>query len=656
MRTFGIGFVRGDVQDPYTIAWSAPAIVETFGELAANFYTPAIMTMDVDPLRGSIDLLYHPTLPDDFVGGLWVRQSFDEGARWSDPEPLASDSTALTNGVSLLRTAQGDAFYFWQEAQSQGRRILCQRSDGGTLDPAEIIDTRSVDFLAGPGRVGFIGESWGAAIDPSGTGLFSGRIAFMAGNDIDRSRDEFPDPATACSVPELEPNGTAANATMLSVGCIARGHLDAGDVDYYAVDLIAEKAIDVHVDSTSSTLDRALIEVIGPDGTTSLVGGWPALGFAPPVSGRFHIVVRAINSYTGDYRIRTVDAGAPKTGARDQRDLFVATHPYSGTWTPAARMDPQPALTGYEECGPALAWNQDGCFYASWYQFDPAPAQAVSRRVASRSSDGGVTWSLPVTISGVNSDWSVPATSIKMGSRTEMIANGPDLYAAWADNRNGDADVYVERIRRQITLANSDVVALSGAPGSSVGASRLVNNLDEFFPFDIRMEVHDDRRWPLQPGYGTVPRGRAGFRMGYVIAIPDTAAPGVNRITVTYCSGFSPFTPYVPAPYVLTITPPAAVADPQPVAFDLTPVTPNPARGAAQFGYALPTAAPARVVVYGVDGRVIRSLADGRGEPGVHRLAWDGRDASGRPSPSGTYFVRLESAGSVRTRRFVWMR
>ncbi|MBE0566835.1 MAG: hypothetical protein IH621_12795 [Krumholzibacteria bacterium] len=77
---------------------------------------------------------------------------------------------------------------------------------------------------------------------------------------------------------------------------------------------------------------------------------------------------------------------------------------------------------------------------------------------------------------------------------------------------------------------------------------------------------------------------------------------------------------------------------------------PNPFNPRTTIRYALEEAAPVRLTVYGVDGRLVRRLEDGRREAGEHRVAWDGLDTAGRAVPSGTYLYRLE-AGPVRETR-----
>lgn len=59
---------------------------------------------------------------------------------------------------------------------------------------------------------------------------------------------------------------------------------------------------------------------------------------------------------------------------------------------------------------------------------------------------------------------------------------------------------------------------------------------------------------------------------------------------------------------------------------------PNPFVGATTFHYALPRTMSARLVVYDLAGRAIRTLVDGPQEGGQGQATWDGRDANGSAS------------------------
>lgn len=72
---------------------------------------------------------------------------------------------------------------------------------------------------------------------------------------------------------------------------------------------------------------------------------------------------------------------------------------------------------------------------------------------------------------------------------------------------------------------------------------------------------------------------------------------------------------------------------------------PNPAAGQTALAFRLPT--PGRVVlqIFGVDGRLVRTLVDGPLSAGPHRAVWDGRWDAGQTAAAGVYYCRLATAG-----------
>ena len=85
---------------------------------------------------------------------------------------------------------------------------------------------------------------------------------------------------------------------------------------------------------------------------------------------------------------------------------------------------------------------------------------------------------------------------------------------------------------------------------------------------------------------------------------------------------------------------------------------PNPmlASGSLQLELTLARAGRAEVQVYSLDGRLVRELAGGERTPGVHSLAWDGRDLAGRVAPAGVYLVRVRAPGLAMSKRVVRVR
>jgi DNA-binding beta-propeller fold protein YncE len=80
---------------------------------------------------------------------------------------------------------------------------------------------------------------------------------------------------------------------------------------------------------------------------------------------------------------------------------------------------------------------------------------------------------------------------------------------------------------------------------------------------------------------------------------------------------------------------------------------PNPFHPVSNIAFFLPAASHVDLTVYGVDGRLVRSLASGRFGPGDHRFSWDARDAAGRNVTPGVYVYKLVAGNRVRMERAI---
>ena len=83
----------------------------------------------------------------------------------------------------------------------------------------------------------------------------------------------------------------------------------------------------------------------------------------------------------------------------------------------------------------------------------------------------------------------------------------------------------------------------------------------------------------------------------------------------------------------------------------LAPLAPNPSVGNATLSYVLPHEGEVSLEILDLQGRIVRMLARGTEQAGVHKLMWDGRDASGHRVSEGVYFARLGFEGQRVTRR-----
>ncbi len=94
-------------------------------------------------------------------------------------------------------------------------------------------------------------------------------------------------------------------------------------------------------------------------------------------------------------------------------------------------------------------------------------------------------------------------------------------------------------------------------------------------------------------------------------------------------------------------------------ALQLTAVVPNPFRpqaGAARLSFQLATPAQARLAIYDVSGRCLRTLVSAPLAAGEHVVHWNGRDAGGHPLSAGVYLCRLEAGPLSQSRRVVLLR
>lgn len=87
-----------------------------------------------------------------------------------------------------------------------------------------------------------------------------------------------------------------------------------------------------------------------------------------------------------------------------------------------------------------------------------------------------------------------------------------------------------------------------------------------------------------------------------------------------------------------------------PAALRLDPARPNPAAQGASIRFALPRSGEIRVELLDVQGRRVRTLADGVRTAGVHTLEWDGRDRSGHSVAAGIYWIRMAAENETLTR------
>ena len=93
-----------------------------------------------------------------------------------------------------------------------------------------------------------------------------------------------------------------------------------------------------------------------------------------------------------------------------------------------------------------------------------------------------------------------------------------------------------------------------------------------------------------------------------------------------------------------------------PVQFELKQNFPNPFNPETTIEYALDKASAVSLVVYNTLGQAVRTLVNGKVNPGIHSVVWDGKNQFEAQVTSGIYFYRLSVGNNTAVRKMVLMR
>ena len=105
------------------------------------------------------------------------------------------------------------------------------------------------------------------------------------------------------------------------------------------------------------------------------------------------------------------------------------------------------------------------------------------------------------------------------------------------------------------------------------------------------------------------------------------------------------------ANFVIFVDPVGVSDGALPAQLALSAPAPNPSRGLTTMELSLPARGEVRIDVYDVAGRRVQVLSSGARGAGVHRIEWDGQDASGSRAGAGVYLVRVRAGAQELTRR-----
>lgn len=83
---------------------------------------------------------------------------------------------------------------------------------------------------------------------------------------------------------------------------------------------------------------------------------------------------------------------------------------------------------------------------------------------------------------------------------------------------------------------------------------------------------------------------------------------------------------------------------------------PNPFNPTTTISYSLSEQSTAKLTIFDIQGREVRTLQDVERPPGNYEVQWNGMDRSGNPVSTGVYFARMQAGDYSKTIKMVYLR
>jgi len=536
---------------------------------------------------------------------------------------LDVDALAAANGLTLTST-------FVVKLQQYDDYPIA--TDGFAFDDISVLvpATRSVSVTAPNG-----GESFAGGSSTNVTWTTSGMIANVS---IDYSTNGG---STWTSITSSTPNDGTHAWTVPSTAT-TQGRVRVSDA----------------TDGTVTDMSNGNFTITVPSGTYATL----------PYSTGFEAATLDpywTTAVTGNGRVQVTTANGPHGGTRHLTMDDATSGGYSQTEA-RLRLD----LTGQTQVGLTFWWKefgdenhtQDGVYF---------------------SSNGGTSYVKVLSLNGqsyTNNTWQL----MNLDLDALAAANGLSLtstfvvklqqYDDYPINTDGfafdDVSVTATGGTSYITAEsepNGASTSADGPMGASIAVSGAISSSsdDDWFYFDVDVAGTVGISLDI---LGTADLDWFVYRstdlVNWVARGYTTADPEVGSFSATvgryylFVDGYQGAT----SGYSLTLTGGAIARPFAPEKPDLPRVaalaqnSPNPFNPTTSIQMALPAAGPVDLVVYGLDGRVVRTLVSEALPAGFHTVAWDGRDDGGLPVASGAYIYRLRAGDFVSSRKMLLLK
>ena len=93
-----------------------------------------------------------------------------------------------------------------------------------------------------------------------------------------------------------------------------------------------------------------------------------------------------------------------------------------------------------------------------------------------------------------------------------------------------------------------------------------------------------------------------------------------------------------------------------PTEFALQQNYPNPFNPETTIRFKLPQESDVKLMIYNVQGQLVRKLVSESREAGFHEIVWHARDDTGKSLPSGLYLYRIQAVAFIDVRKLMLLR
>ena len=90
--------------------------------------------------------------------------------------------------------------------------------------------------------------------------------------------------------------------------------------------------------------------------------------------------------------------------------------------------------------------------------------------------------------------------------------------------------------------------------------------------------------------------------------------------------------------------------------YSLQQAYPNPFNPHTTITYSLPQVDHVRLIVYDINGNLVRKLVNGVENPGIKNVVWDSKNEFGEDVPSGMYIYTFQAANFKRSKKILLIR